>query len=111
MGARLLGHQYVLRSLFSHPISDVDHVTTDQFLWIRYWNVRIMLLTLSLKFGPPTKPVLEEVSGAALATLGKVLEWAAEGESIVYSANSAITNIAYGATILLKVRAPRLAYR
>jgi hypothetical protein len=63
----------------------------DHFLWIRYWNVRIMLLSLSLKFGPPTKPVLEEVSGAALATLGKVHEWAAEGESIIYASNSAVS--------------------
>ncbi|ORY79746.1 hypothetical protein BCR35DRAFT_352652 [Leucosporidium creatinivorum] len=101
-----------------------DWPAINHFLWIRYWNVRIMLLSLSLKFGPPTKPVLEEVSGAALATLGKVHEWAAEGESIIYASNSAITNIAfvelsllsrscfpkpdlftsrYGATILLKI--------
>lgn len=52
-----------------------------------------MLLSLSLKFGPPTKPVLEEVSGAALATLGKVHEWAAEGESIIYASNSAVSGI------------------
>lgn len=104
MGPRLFGNRCV-PSLAPH-CHRLTFAHAGQFLWVRYWNVRIMLLTLSLKFGPPTKPVLEEVSGAALATLGKVIEWTADGDKIVYAANSAITNIAYGATILLKVCAP-----
>lgn len=71
-----------------------DWPALNHFLWIRYWNVRIMLLSLSLKFGPPTRPVLEEVSAAALATLGKVNEWSIQGEAIVYASNSAVSRVA-----------------
>ncbi|KAM0792590.1 hypothetical protein ACM66B_005251 [Microbotryomycetes sp. NB124-2] len=75
----------------------------NQFLQIRYWNVRIMLLSLGLKFSPPTKPVLAQVQQAALATLRIVPQWASQDDALKYASNSAITNIAYGATLLLKI--------
>ncbi|KAK4053172.1 hypothetical protein OIV83_001907 [Microbotryomycetes sp. JL201] len=75
----------------------------NQFIQIRYWNVRIMLLSLGFKFSPPTKPVLAQVQQAALATLRIVPQWAAQEDALKYASNSAITNIAYGATLLLKI--------
>ncbi|KAK4058621.1 hypothetical protein OIO90_000065 [Microbotryomycetes sp. JL221] len=80
-----------------------DWPEANTFIQVRYFNARIMLLSLGLKFSPPTTPVLAQVQQAALATLRIVPHWVSQGDALRYASNSAITNIAYGATLMLKI--------
>ncbi|KAM0747545.1 hypothetical protein T439DRAFT_383173 [Meredithblackwellia eburnea MCA 4105] len=73
----------------------------DVFLRTRYQNARTLLLATLLWFPGSNKDVLEECAEASFTTVKLANGWS--DDSINYSSNFSVTNVAYGAVLLLKL--------
>ncbi|GAA6006002.1 hypothetical protein JCM10207_007303 [Rhodosporidiobolus poonsookiae] len=65
-------------------------------------NRHIILLSFSLYFDGPARPVLEECRQVAIRAAQYICEWKASRPSILYACNSIIIHIAYSTNILLR---------
>ncbi|GAA5824893.1 hypothetical protein JCM3770_005091, partial [Rhodotorula araucariae] len=64
-----------------------------------------ILTSISLRFKGPVAPVLEECRASALETVKMAVNW--QGDSINWMTNLLVVNIAYAATLLLRLAAAK----
>ncbi|BGP00354.1 Zn(2)-C6 fungal-type transcription factor [Rhodotorula toruloides] len=64
-----------------------------------------ILTSISLRFKGPVTPVLEECRQSAFETVKMALNW--PDQSLVYASNLMVVNIAYAATLLLRLAAAK----
>ncbi|ORY76010.1 hypothetical protein BCR35DRAFT_306092 [Leucosporidium creatinivorum] len=75
----------------------------NTFIAVHAQHVRLALLSASLSLPGPTRPLLEECQNAALTLVSLVANWSEDADdSLLFASNYAVTNIAFGATLLLK---------
>lgn len=60
-----------------------------------------ILLSISLRFKGPIRPILEECKSSAAETLRIAANW--PDASLAYASNVLVVNIAYAATLVLRV--------
>ncbi|GAA5920215.1 hypothetical protein JCM6882_003925 [Rhodosporidiobolus microsporus] len=105
------GHEPELRQTFKAEWQ------RDLQAWLQAWPhisplVRLIaqhnttiLLSISLRFKGPVAPVLDECRLSALETAKMAVSW--QGDGIMWSSNLIIVNIAYAATLLLRITAAK----
>lgn len=72
-----------------------------RFMKVHIEHVRLMLLSISLRFRGPAHDVLQECQESAFIILEHVRDWG--DDPLEGASNIVVTNIAYGATLALKV--------
>ncbi|GAA6040025.1 hypothetical protein JCM8097_004744 [Rhodosporidiobolus ruineniae] len=94
-----------------------DSWQRDMQRWVEEWPavnpvVRLIaqhnttiLLSIALRFKGPIQPVLDECRLSAFETAKLAITW--EGDSINYASNLIVVNIAYAATLLLRILAAK----
>lgn len=68
--------------------------SVDYFIQVHSLNLRIILLSTSLKFDGPAEQVLGECKSEAVKTLRIVDEWLEADHSILYASNYVVVDIA-----------------
>lgn len=64
---------------------------SDLHVLLSYHHIRTILLSISLRFSGPARPILEQCRQEAIATVRIVKRW--EGKTLIYGSNAAVTSI------------------
>jgi hypothetical protein len=67
--------------------------SSDHFIQVHSLNLRIILLSVSLRFDGPTDEVLQECKTEAARTLRVVTDWLEVDHSILYASNYVVVDI------------------